>query len=203
MSQARSLVGAPLNPLVNGDGAQSIAYDGVSGLWFVDGLGRVFSMASNGEVFPIEVTGLADEDTVVRVFPSRDGTRAIVVIDNGVSTNLLMMRVTRPSAANITRISLQAPIRIESKLTAVIDVAWSSSNTIAAIGSESAGALQAYEIDMSRGEVLSQGSPEDPVNIAAAPGLPTLIASADGQVYENSTGLWIERIVGLAPSYPG
>ena len=203
MSQARSLVGAPLNPLVNGDGAQSIAYDGVSGLWFVDGLGRVFSMASNGEVFPIEVTGLADEDTVVGVFPSRDGTRAVVVIDNGVSTNLLMMRVTRPSAANITRISLQAPIRIESKLTAVIDVAWSSSNTIAAIGSESAGALQAYEIDMSRGEVLSQGSPEDPVNIAAAPGLPTLIASADGQVYENSTGLWIERIVGLAPSYPG
>lgn len=203
MSQARPLVGAPINPLVNGDGAQSIAYDGVSGLWFVDELGRVFSMASSGEVFPIEVTGLADEGTVVAVFPSRDGTRAIVVIDNGVSTNLLMMRVTRPSAANITRISLQAPIRIESKLTAVIDVAWSSANTIAAIGSESAGALQAYEIDMSRGEVLSQGSPEDPVNIAAAPGLPTLIASADGKVYENSTGLWVERIAGLAPSYPG
>ncbi len=203
MFQARLLVGAPINPRVNGDGAGSIAYDGVSGVWFVDGLGRVFSMASNGEVFPIQLAGLADEDKVLGVFPSRDGTRAIVVIDNGVSSNLLMVRVTRPSAANITRISLQAPIRIESKLTDVIDVSWSSSNTIAAIGSESAGALQGYEIDLSRGEVVPQGSPEDPVNIAAAPGLPTLIASADGKVYENSTGLWIERITGLAPAYPG
>lgn len=203
MFQARLLVGAPLNPRVNGDGARSLAYDGVSSVWFVDGLGRVFSMASSGEVFPIQLAGLADEDKVLGVFPSRDGTRAIVVIDNGVSSNLLMVRVTRPSAANITRISLQAPIRIESKLTDVIDVSWSSSNTIAVIGSESAGALQGYEIDLSRGEVIPQGSPEDPVNIAAAPGLPTLIASADGKVYENSTGQWVERITGLAPAYPG
>ena len=96
---------------------------------------------------------------------------------------------------------MQAPIRIESKLTETIDVAWSSANTIAVIGSESAGALQVYEIDLGRGEVLAQGSPEDPVSVAAAPRLPTLIASADGNVYENSTGLWIIRIAGLAPSY--
>lgn len=203
MSQARSLVGAPLNPRPEGDNAQSIAYDGASSLWFVDSLGRTFSMANSGDVFAIEITGLADEERVLGVFPSRDGTRAIVVVDNGVSSNLLMVRVTRPSAANISRISLQAPIRIESKLTDVIDVAWSSSNTVAVIGSESAGALQAYEIDLSRGEVVLQGSPEDPVSIAAAPGLPTLIASADGNVYENTTGLWTERITAVAPTYPG
>lgn len=203
MSQSRAIVGSPLNPRPEGDGARSIAYDGASSLWFVDSIGRIFSMANNGEIFPIELTGLADEERVLGVFPSRDGTRAIVVIDNGVSSTLLMARVTRPSAANITRISLQAPIRIESKLTDVIDVAWSSSNTVAVIGSESAGALQGYEIDLSRGDVIPQGSPEDPVNIAAAPGLPTLIASADGKVYENSTGLWIERITAVAPSYPG
>jgi Lipoprotein LpqB beta-propeller domain/Sporulation and spore germination len=203
MSQSRAIVGSPLNPRPEGDGARSIAYDGASNLWFVDSIGRIFSMANNGEIFPIELTGLADEERVLGVFPSRDGTRAIVVIDNGVTSTLLMVRVTRPSAANITRISLQAPIRIESKLTDVIDVAWSSSNTVAVIGSESAGALQGYEIDLSRGDVIPQGSPEDPVNIAAAPGLPTLIASADGKVYENSTGLWIERITAVAPSYPG
>lgn len=203
MSQSRAIIGAPLDPRPEGDGARSIAYDGASSLWFVDSIGRIFSMANSGEIFPIELTGLAEEDRVLGVFPSRDGTRAIVIIDNGVSSTLLMVRVTRPSAANITRISLQAPIRIESKLTDVIDVAWSSSNTVAVIGSESAGALQGYEIDLSRGEVIPQGSPEDPVNIAAAPGLPTLIASADGKVYENSTGLWIERITGVAPAYPG
>lgn len=203
MSQARTLAGAPLNPRPGGVGAQSIVYDGGSSLWFVDEIGRIFSMANSGETFPIEIVGLADEERVRGVYPSRDGTRAIVIVDNGVSTNILMVRVTRPSAVNITRISLQAPIRIESKLTDVIDIAWSSSNTVAVIGSESAGLLQAYEIDLSRGEVNPQGSPADPVDIAAAPGLPTLIASADGKIYENSTGLWVERIAAVAPAYPG
>ncbi len=203
MSQSRVTVGAPLNPRPEGDQARSIAYDGATNLWFVDSIGRIFSMANSGEIFAIELKGLGDEDRVLGVFPSRDGTRAIVIINNGVSSTLLMVRVTRPSAANITRISLQAPIRIESKLTDVTDVSWSSSNTVAVIGSESAGALQGYEIDLSRGDVVPQGSPEDPVNIAAAPGLPTLIASADGKVYENSTGSWIERITAVAPAYPG
>ena len=202
MFQSRSLVGSGLEPRTEGSGAQSMAYDGAT-MWFVDSLGRVFSMAPNGEVFPIQVTGLEDTVRVRGVYPSRDGTRAILVVDQEVGSEILMVRVTRPSAANITSIILQAPIRIESKLTETIDVAWSSANTIAVIGSESAGALQVYEIDLGRGEVLAQGSPEDPVSVAAAPRLPTLIASADGNVYENSTGLWIIRIAGLAPSYPG
>jgi hypothetical protein len=202
MFQSRSLVGSALEPRTEGSGAQSMEYDGAT-LWFVDTLGRVFSMAPNGEVFPIQVTGLEDSVRIRGVYPSRDGTRAILVVDKEVGSNLLMARITRPSAVNITSIILQAPIRIESKLTEAIDVAWSSANTIAVIGSESAGASQVYEIDLGRGEVLAQGSPEDPVSVAAAPRLPTLIASADGNVYENSTGLWIIRIAGLSPSYPG
>ncbi|MCF8530582.1 MAG: GerMN domain-containing protein [Candidatus Nanopelagicales bacterium] len=203
MSQSRTIIGSPVVQRPNGDSAITVSYDGSTTIWLVDVLGRVFSMASNGDIFPIEIVGLADTDRVVGIYPSRDGTRAVAIVDNGVSSNVVMVRVTRPSAANITRISLQEPIRIESKLTDVIDVAWSSANTVAVIGSESAGALQGYEIDLSRGEVIAQGSPEDPVTIAAAPGLPTLIASADGKVYENSTGLWIERITGAAPAYPG
>ncbi len=203
MFQSRAIIGSGINPRIEGTGAQSIAYDGPDTLWFVDSLGRVFAMAPGGEVFPIEVVGLEDTERIRGVYPSRDGTRAILVVDRAVGSNLLMARVTRPSAANITSIVLQAPIRIESKLTEAIDVAWSSSNAITAIGSESAGALQVYEIDLSRGEVLAQGSPEDPVGVAAAPRLPTLVESADGSVYENSTGIWIVRIAGRAPSYPG
>lgn len=203
MVTGRSIIGAPLSLRPEGDDAQSVAYDGESNVWFVDSLGRILSMAGGGETFRIELTGLEDQERVLGVYPSRDGTRAVIIVDNGVSSNVLMLRVTRPSAANVTRISLQDPIRIESKLTDVIDVSWSSSNTVAVIGSESAGSLQGYEIDLSRGDVIPQGSPEDPVNIAAAPGLPTLIASADGKVYENTTGLWIERITGVAPAYPG
>lgn len=204
MIQGRTLVGSTLNIQGNGQDAQSIAYDGNAGVWFVDALGRVFSMSTRtGEVFPIEVSGLDEGSQVRGVYPSRDGTRAALVIETDLGSNLLMARVTRPSAANITRIDVQAPIRVESKLTEVIDVAWSSANSLAVIGSESAGALQVYEIDLSRGDAAAQGSPEDPIDIAAAPGLPTLIGSANGTIYENSTGIWIEKVIGVSPTYPG
>lgn len=204
MIQGRTLVGSTLNVQGNGQDAQSIAYDGNAGVWFVDALGRVFSMLTRtGEVYPIDVTGLDEGSRVIGVYPSRDGTRAALIVDTDLGSNLLMGRVTRPTAANITRINLQAPIRVESKLTEVVDVAWSSANSLAVIGSESAGALQVYEIDLSRGDAAAQGSPEDPIDIAAAPGLPTLIGSANGNIYENSTGIWLERVVGVSPTYPG
>lgn len=204
MIQGRTLVGATLNVQGNGQDAQSLTYDRNVGLWFVDALGRVSSMSTRtGEVFPIAVSGLDEGSLITGVYPSRDGTRAAIVVESDLGSNLLMTRVTRPSAANITRITLQAPIRVESKLTEIVDVAWSSANSLAVIGGESAGALQVYEIDLSRGDAAAQGSPEDPVDIAAAPGLPTLIGSANGNVYENSTGIWVERVIGVSPTYPG
>jgi hypothetical protein len=137
------------------------------------------------------------------VFPSRDGTRAVLIVDRGAGSVVLLARVTRPSSVNITKIVLEEPIRVESRLTDVVSLAWSSSNTIALIGSESAGALQVFEVDLARGEIAAQGAPEDPVSIAAAPGLPTLVAAADGLVYENSSGTWLERVPGVTATYPG
>ena len=94
-------------------------------------------------------------------------------------------------------------MRVESKIGEVTALACSSANTIAAIASETAGTIQIYEIDLGRGEIAAQGSPADPISIAAAPGLATLVASADGSIYENSTQSWIERIQGTTATYPG
>ena len=95
MFQSRSLVGSGLESRPEGSGAQSMAYDGAT-MWFVDSLGRVFSMAPNGEVFPIQVTGLEETVRVRGVYPSRDGTRAILVVDQEVGSTILMVRVTQP-----------------------------------------------------------------------------------------------------------
>ena len=184
-------------------GVQSIAFDGDTTVWIVNDRGIAQTLLPTGETFDIEILGLAPNDFVQSVVPSRDGTRAAIIVSTESGSELLLAQVNRPSPANVTRIQLQKPMRIESKLSAVTALAWSSANTITVIGTETAGTLQIYEIDVGRGEIQAQGSPADPVSIAAAPGLPTLVTSADGSIYENSSQSWLVRIQGSAAAYPG
>ncbi|MCH9841509.1 MAG: GerMN domain-containing protein [Actinomycetia bacterium] len=201
------LVGAPVVSIELGSQIpvelRSIAFDGNTTAWIVNQNGVTQTLMATGKTFDIEVNGLAEGDLVQSVVPSRDGTRAAVIVSNDSGLVLLLMRVSRPSPANVTRIELQKPMRVESKLGEVTALAWSSANTIAAIASETAGTIQIYEIDLGRGEIAAQGSPAGPISIAAAPGLATLVASADGSIYENSTQSWIERIQGTTATYPG
>ena len=197
------LVGAVPQPLLTGTEAQSIAFDGRTNAWIVNEKGVVQTLLSTGETFDIEIDGLEEGAFVQAVVPSRDSTRAAIIVSTETGSVLLITRVDRPSTANATRIRLEKPIRVESKLSSVVGLAWSSANTIAVIGSETAGTLQVYEINLGRGDIQAQGSPTDPVSIAAAPGLATLVTSADGSIYENSTGTWIGRISGTATAYPG
>lgn len=184
-------------------GVQSIAFDGDTTGWIVNNRGSAQTLLPTGETFDIEILGLEQDDFVQSVTPSRDGTRAAIIVSTQSGSELLLAQVNRPSPANVTRIQLLKPIRIESKLSAVTALAWSSANTITVIATETAGTLQVYEVDVGRGEVQAQGSPVDPVSIAAAPGLPTLVTSADGSIYENSSGSWIVRIAGSVAAYPG
>jgi hypothetical protein len=92
---------------------------------------------------------------------------------------------------------------VESRLAEVVDVAWSSADTLSVLGSESAGSLQVFDVDLARGSITPNGAPEAPVSVGAAPGLPTLVGAADGLVYELGAGSWAERVRGSAPTYPG
>ncbi len=184
-------------------GVQSIAFDGDTTAWIVDDSGTAQTLLRTGETFEIEILGLEQGDFVQSVIPSRDGTRAAIVVSTEIGSVLLLALVSRPTPANVTRIQLLKPMRVESKLSAVSAIAWSSANTVAVIATETAGTLQIYEIDLGRGEVQAQGSPADPVSIAAGPGFPTLVTSADGSIYENSSQSWIVRIQGSAAAYPG
>ena len=197
------LVGVTPEPILIGTEVQSVAFDGQTSAWIVNEKGTAQTLLATGKTFDIEINGLDQGAFVQAVVPSRDGTRAALVVSNETGSVLLIARVERLSPANATQIRLEKPMRVESKLSAVTGLAWSSANTIAAIGTETAGNLQIYEIDLGRGDILAQGSPADPVSIAAAPGLATLVTSADGSIYESSTGTWIGRISGTATAYPG
>ena len=181
----------------------SLAYDGDVNVWAVDDAGTLALYSPSGRAFPIEVGGLSDSDVLTVAVPSRDGTRAALLVVSGQRSYVLLARVVRASATGRVGISVQEPIRVESRLVEAGDVAWSSADSLAVLGSESAGSLQVFEINVGRGSLTAQGAPEGPLSVAAAPGLPTLVSAADGVVYDNTTGTWSGRVNATSPTYPG
>jgi hypothetical protein len=192
--------GRPLTQLVAGASLSNPVFDRSGVLWVIDadeGLGLV---RPDGTRATIRVTGLEGRTIIRSATPSRDGTRAALVVQSGPRTSLLLGRIVRSGPGG--EISIDDPIRVESKLTEVIDVAWSGADSIAVLGSVEAGALEVFDIDLARGSVAALGSPEAPVSLAAAPGLPMLVGGADGQVYELNAGSWRSRANGTSPAYP-
>jgi Lipoprotein LpqB beta-propeller domain/Sporulation and spore germination len=199
--EGRLLMGAPLIRIRDAGSPTGLAFDRDS-VWVVDADEGLVSVASDGTTEPITVTGLSKRTKLISAIPSRDGTRAVLVIRRGPRTAILLARVIR-SSGSATSITVEAPIRVESRLVEVVDAAWSGADTLAVLGSESAGSLQVFDVDIARGSSSPRGTPEAPVTVAAAPGLPTLIGAADGLVYQFSTGAWAERVRGSSPAYPG
>lgn len=179
------------------------AYEGDANIWAVDDSGNLALYSPSGRAFPIDVEGLRESDVLTAAVPSRDGTRAALLIESGPRSYVLLARVVRASPTGRVGITLQAPIRVETRLVEAVDIAWSSADSLAVLGSESTGSLQVFEITIGRGSLTPQGAPEGPISIAAAPGLPTLVAAADGVVYDNTTGSWSGRVNATSPTYPG
>jgi hypothetical protein len=181
----------------------SLAYDGDLNVWAVDDTGSLALYSPSGRAFPISIDGLGESDVLTAAVPSRDGTRAALLVASEQRSYVLLARVVRASATGRVGITVQQPIRVESRLVEAVDVAWSSADSLAVLGSESAGSLQVFEITIGRGSLTAQGAPEGPLSVAAAPGLPTLVSAADGVVYDNTTGSWSGRVNATSPTYPG
>jgi hypothetical protein len=195
--------GAGLSEVGSFPGASALQFDPSGALWLIDSEEGLLVIPESGEPISVTVQGLASNSTVQLFVPSRDGTRAAVVVQRGPRTTLFLARIIRPSQTNVIGLVVDAPIRVEAKLAEVVDASWSSAESLAVLGSESAGSLQVYEVDLARGQVSAQGTPEAPVAIAAAPGLPTLTSAADGILYEGSSGSWSQVLIATSPAYPG
>jgi hypothetical protein len=198
--EARMLEGAPLIRIREAGQPTSVAFD-QSSVWVVDAKDGLQSVSSDGTSEAIAVSGLSKRTGLIAAIPSRDGARAALIVRRGPRTGLLLARVIR-TAGSTTRIAVNAPIRIESRLVEVLDAAWSSADTLSVLGSESAGTVQVFDVSIARGTSTSRGTPQAPISVAAAPGLPTLVGAADGLVYEFTAGAWAERVRGSSPAYP-
>ena len=200
--KGRLVEGAPLIRIRDPGSPTGLAFDRSTSVWLVDPEQGLLSVAGDGTASPIAVGGLAKKTTLIAAIPSRDGTRAALIVRRGPRTALLLGRVIR-SSGGATRITIDEPIRVEARLVEVVDAAWSGADTLSVLGSESAGSLQVFDVDIARGSSTSRGTPEAPVTVAAAPGLPTMVGAADGLIYELSGGAWQERVRGSSPVFPG
>mgnify|MGYP003344378943 CR=1 FL=1 len=202
-SVGRLAAGAQLNVVPPVSKPVSLAFDGNSVLWVVEESGLLVAIPPSGRPEVIEVSGLNGAETLSLAVPSRDGTRVAMLVNNGPRTTLLLGRVIRPAGAGASSVIVEEPIRVESKLVEVLDVAWSGADTVTVLGSETAGSVQVEIVDLGRGSMIGRGAPEGPVSLAAAPGFPTLVAGSDGVVFENSSGMWDVKVNARSPAYPG
>lgn len=179
----------------------SPAFDRSGGIWTVDSELGLVSVAPDGTVTEIPVQGLPKDAVPLQAVPSRDGTRVALVVQDGPRRGLLLARIVRPTIAGSAQVTM--PVRVETRLTEVLDVAWSGPDLLAVIGSDGAGSPGVFEVSLARGSVVPISGPVEPASIAAAPGLPTLVAASDGLVYALGAGAWRSVGPGRAPAYPG
>ena len=199
--EGRLVEGAPMIRVRPPGRPTGLAFDG-NALWVVDETGGLVSVQADGTSMPVTVTGLARRTTLVSAVPSRDGTRAALIVRRGPRTGLMLARIVRGSGV-AGSVTISAPVRVEARLAEVASVAWASADTVSVLGAESAGALQVFDVALATGAITARGAPISPVSLAAAPGLPTLVGAADGLVYESALGSWTERVRATSPAYPG
>lgn len=200
--RSRLAAGAAMIRIREEGRAVSLAFDGSNDVWVVDAEDGLIAVSPDGTSRAVSIEGLTGRAQLRAAVPSRDGTRAALIILRGPRTEVLLARIDR-STLSPSGIRVEEPVRVESRLAEVVDVAWSGADTLTVLGSESAGSLQVFEIDLARGVAVPVGSPEAPVNVGAAPGLRTLVGAADGLVYELDSTVWSERVRGSSPTYPG
>jgi len=178
----------------------AIAYGPGNAVWITDG--TVTAVAPDGTPQSVDVLGLPKRARLVKVLPSRDGTRAVVLFRRGGRVNMVLSRIV-PAMGSAGAIQVDQPQLIETSLVDVADVAWANADSLAVLGSQTVGSVQVVLVDVATGSTIAQGAPDQATQIAAASGFPTLVASANGLVYQFVGGAWRERIRAASPAYPG
>ncbi len=167
--------------------------------WVVGPDGVLRRIDVDGTIVEVQVDGLQSKAELESVSISRDGTRAALTVRRGPRTFVMLAVITLRE--DVPRV--ETPVRVDNRLTTVIDVAWADDDRLVALGVEGAGAPSVFEIDLSRGQVRSLGAPPGTVRIAAAPGAPILAATQEQRVWTYTSGPWRLGPRGASPAYPG
>jgi hypothetical protein len=167
--------------------------------WVVGPDGVLRRIDADGRDTVVPVDGLHPKAELESVSVSRDGTRVALTVRRGPRTFIMLAIITVREEA----VRVEAPVRVDNRLTTVSDVVWADDDRLVALAVEGAGTAGIYEIDLTRWQVRSLGAPAGVVRVAAAPGSPVLAATADRRIWTFSGGPWRLGPRGSSPAYPG
>lgn len=179
------------------------AWDVLGTVWTADrpagGPSVVWATRLDDKPTPVTLEGLP-AGRVEALVPARDGARVAVVVRGPAGGRVFLGRVVRDGA----RVTVSGFRPIESSLVDVRDAAWSTANRLIVLGRVSGGVDQPYVIDLTGLVERALGAlSAEIVSIAAAPGRPVLVATADGRVWQYSGFEWARLAEGSDPTYPG
>lgn len=180
--------------------AVDVSYAPSGRLWIVGTGNRLTAVGLDGAREEVALPWITPADRLVRAVPARDGVRVALVVNRSTGTALLVGRIVQRTG--VSGLAIEEPRRVESTLADVGDVAWADAEQLAIVGRLEAEGLAPFLVDVAEGRVIALGGPREPIAIAAAPGLPVLAQVAD-TVSARTSGVWLQAVPGVAPTYPG
>ncbi len=154
-------------------------------------------LAVEGRVRVVNVLGERDVTSplaaVTSVQVARDGSRAVVISDG------------RPYLLRVDR-SGQNPALAGPRLLSDIPVraaAWASATAVGLLTRAGDQPPQVVTVDLGLFTLRYLGGPPRARTLAAAPNLPLLSGTADGQIWSFNGAIWVPAVAGRSPRYPG
>jgi len=190
-------VDSPIIQMTDTPGMSRPQFDNAGNIWVLGADGVLNVVSSLGVVGTVAIENLSGKASVLGMSLSPDDSRMGLVLQRGPRRLLILARVVNNSGG----FTLAGLRRVETVLTDVLDLAWTSSERIAALASEGAGTPQVYEVDLARGTVTSRGAPDGPRTIAAAPGVSILVGTESSRIFSLEGDQWVGGAFGNNPTY--
>ena len=182
-----------------GTAMTSVGFGADNSLWWVDSAGVHTLDALSNTPQPVAVEGTEGPGAgrVVGIAVARDGTRAALLMRRGPRTEVRLVRVERRGET----VRLAAPRRVDTRISAAVDVAWSSATELAVLGSDGAGPLEVFTVSLGSAPLRFVATPPLAVSVAAAPTLDVLVGTSDSTVWAYHALEWRELVSGTSPTY--
>lgn len=191
--------GGDLVPVLDGFRLTAPTWSAVAEeVWTVRNGGEVVRIPTGGGPQAVNAPQLAGTGAVRSFQLSSGGARAALIIETGTGAELFIARIERTSDT----ITVGEAQRIAPSLTGVVDVAWTSSDSLIVLADDPRGAqVVPYTIGVDGWgitELTTDGLPGPPESVAAAPNRAPLVSAA-GTVWQFSLDIWAVLIRGEAP----
>ena len=190
-------VDSPIIQMTDAPGMSHPQFDSAGNIWVLGADGVVSVVSPLGVSGTVTIENFPAKAAVLGMSLSPDDSRMSLVLQRGPRRLLILARVVTQSGV----FSLAGLRRVETVLTDVLDLAWNSSESIAALAIEGAGTPQVYEVDLAQGTVTSRGAPDGPRSIAAAPGVPILVGTESSRIFSLVGDQWVGGAFGNNPTY--